>query len=387
VTQQLWPYPAQSPATEVLEWASDVIQAKGAEQRIALRVAPRRTFNYSHIMRTEQATGAIWRYRDAQGDGGFLIPDWAQCVMVRDLDSSADVEIPNDIGLFDFGTQALVYKDIDSYELVNIERESVGATLETLSTNYDSALLVPVWPAHSQSGLGIQDLGNNLVQLQAEFTTDENVDYSASDYDLYRGEDVLPVCPKLGGGLQSNVVWPNQTVDNVQGVPEFFRQRNIPESTYTMRWQVFTREERWSLRRWLHSRRGRQKSFWRSSFTSDFTLLQNISGTQVKVSWPSGAVGVTRTVPFDIEIVSGVPSYHRVLEIGEDSNGNLLLTLETPANITQASVSRISVLKHSRFTADRIELEHTAKSGTNAQMPCLEVEEEPDEVDSVLSST
>jgi len=48
--ERLWPFPAQTPVTEVLEWSTDVLVTEAAEQRIALRTGPRSTLTLSHIL-------------------------------------------------------------------------------------------------------------------------------------------------------------------------------------------------------------------------------------------------------------------------------------------------------------------------------------------------
>ena len=43
-----WAFPVRAPVTEVLEWSTDVLVTEAAEQRIALRTAPRSTLTLSH---------------------------------------------------------------------------------------------------------------------------------------------------------------------------------------------------------------------------------------------------------------------------------------------------------------------------------------------------
>ena len=45
---RLWPFPAAESVSEILEWRTDVLQARAGEQRIALRSLPREIVTFRH---------------------------------------------------------------------------------------------------------------------------------------------------------------------------------------------------------------------------------------------------------------------------------------------------------------------------------------------------
>ena len=59
---RLWPFAAQRPVTEVLEWSTDVLVTEAAEQRIALRTAPRSTLTFPHLIDATGLAEAAFRF-------------------------------------------------------------------------------------------------------------------------------------------------------------------------------------------------------------------------------------------------------------------------------------------------------------------------------------
>jgi hypothetical protein len=142
-----------------------------------------------------------------------------------------------------------------------------------------------------------------------------------------------------------------------------------------MRWHEFTRTAIWDLRKWLHTRRGRQTAFWLSSRGKDLTPAAGISGTTITVFSDI----VSRPAPFDIDITdtSGNSSYRQVSDsvAGSPVNGRptVDLTINSTLTLSLPEIKQISYMRCARFDADRIELEHRASAGTAVQVPCIEV--------------
>ena len=78
-TPILWPFPASGEIVEVLEWRTDVLQARSAEQRIALRPRPRTIVTLRHRM---DALGLARAAALARADfaGPWDVPLWQQAV-------------------------------------------------------------------------------------------------------------------------------------------------------------------------------------------------------------------------------------------------------------------------------------------------------------------
>ena len=72
---RLWPFPARTPISEVLEWSTDVLVTEAAEQRIALRTAPRSTLTLSHLLDASSLADAPELGRAGALDD-WILPLW-----------------------------------------------------------------------------------------------------------------------------------------------------------------------------------------------------------------------------------------------------------------------------------------------------------------------
>jgi hypothetical protein len=377
---QIWPFIPRDELIEALEWRTDIIQAKSAEQRIAIREAPRRVFNMDHHLTEYEYTSAKAMMREAET---FYVPDWAQSTAVGPVSPGSSVLIAGDFTDVQFGDVAVLWESLRNFEQVDITLDSNGATLATVVNVYASARLIPLWLAHCPEGLLASRSAGGIVQSSVAMNVYENTDLALSTYTQYRSLDVVPSCPIVAGGsFEESLQWPLSAFDNDQSIPEYIRQRTYPNLIFNMRWHLTTRAETYVLRQWLHSRRGRQKAFWLSSWGNDYEPAASIlASTTLKIYALDGTTGLGFTGAFDIEIVStaGVSYYRRVsvAQLSTPIGGRPVidLTINSTLTLTLANIKRISILRCARFEADRIELLHQAAVGTIVAVPCIEIVE------------
>lgn len=374
----VWAFPPRDELIEILEWRTDVFRAKAGEQRIAIRKEPRRTFNLRHTLTDYQAAGARAVTRKYQGTNIIQVPDWAQSQVVGAVSAGSSVYVNANISSVDMGDIGLLWQSEDRYETVTINEDSNGVFLSTVTGTYESARLIPVWQSVCPEGLSVDRIGANLNDCQITFTSIENTDLAATTYAQYRGHDVIPSCPILGG-LDETLAWPVSEFDNQQNAQYYIRQRTYPDYRFLMSWLEFQRADIYSLRQWIHSRKGRQKAFWLSSYAQDFEPAASVSGTNLVAYGHPGNDAIGHTSAFDIEVKTkaGASHYRRVISAtgstpiaGRDT---FALTLDTTLTLDLADISRISFMRCSRFDADRIELSHRAKAGTSVKVPCVEI--------------
>jgi len=371
----VWPFPPMVGMIEVLEWSSDVLISVSAEQRIALREAPRRTFNFEHTLSDYELTGARGLVQAAQGSNAFMAPDWAQLQRIGPVSSGSSVYISADLTHVDMGEDALLWESPYKFEAVEIDVDSNGVVLASVANDYDNPLLIPLWSAVAPEGLSIDRIGKQMSRCTIAMTTTENTDLGFSTYETYRGHDVVPSCPVIGEGLEESIGWELSVFDNEQSKPYYLRARDYADSQFTMSWKEFGLADIYALRQWLHSRRGRQKAFWLSSRGHDFEPSGAISGTTVTVYRPPGAP--TFAVPFDIDVTEqhGTSSYRKVTAVvdGTPVGGRATLDFTIDTTLSASSIKRISLMRCGRFAADRIEISHIKPSAISVRVPCVEV--------------
>lgn len=378
----LWPFFPVGEVTEVLEWRTDVIRARAAEQRFRLRERPRRQWHFAHLLDAEgQATArALLR-----GATSFQVPDWIRTIYAGPVASGSSVSIAMTtagLGLV-AGASVMLWNGILDYEVCTIESVSAGAmVLELVAAARATTGIYRVDQATAAADLAITRPAGHLQRAAISFNAPGVDTYAATSYAQYRGHDVLPDIPRVGSGaLTENLAWPLEVFDNETGHIDVTRQRDLPDDKFMMRWQVFTKPEIDALRAWVASRYGRWLAFWQSSWQNDLKVAADIgaSATTLRVFAPPGTTSLGRTA-FDLEIATPSGIFLRQVtnaSAGTAVNGrptiNLTLSSSLGVAVTAAAFGRISYLRCARFAADRIELLHRPGEGLAVSVPCIEV--------------
>jgi len=378
----LWPFPPIDEVIEILEWKTDVLQARSAEQRFRLRERPRRQWSFSHIFDAESQSAARSIIRGATD---FQVPDWIRRVYSGSISSGSSVAITMDTTGYGLsaGASVVLWAGILNNEVCTIESVSpTGFVLEYVATAR-SASIYRIDNAHASTSLDITRQGGPIQYASIVFEAPAVDIYASSTYAQYRSHDVLPIMPTITnrGTLDEGIMWPREVFDNGTGLVSTTATRDIPDNAFMMRWHVFTQTEIQELRAWIASRYGRWLAFWQSSWQRDLVAAADVgsSSTTLRVFCPTGATSLGRTT-FDIEVISSGGSYFR--RVTNVSAGPLVsgrntfdLTIDSAFGVAilAISISRISYLRCSRFDADRIELLHRPSEGLAVAIPCIEV--------------
>lgn len=374
MARQVFPYKPTIPILDSYIWVTDIFQAKAAEQRIALRTVPARNLNLTFEVDAYTAAKMQDLMREQSGADGFYIPDWTQRDFLGTAVPDSLVALDDGIDQRYYGDKALVWESEDRYEVINMSEDSGGRILDQVLGTYERAWVMPLWEGDCPSGLSMSLRGRNRVSVSGEFALNAHEDLGASTYEQYRGHDVVPDCPVLAGGLDQSFEWPLSTMGSSLGNADYIRVRDLITYDFNLRWQKYNAADVRELLYWVSSRYGRQLGFWVSTTQKDLELAADISGTTLTAF--RGVV--TRTAPFDIEVMSsqGV-SYKRQVTAATEGgivNGRptVELTLDSSLNLAIEDTRRVSFLIFARFDSDRAEFNHEPKVVTLA-MPCLEI--------------
>src|SRR6056297_3229348 len=121
---ELWSFPAAQEITEVLEWRTDVLQARSGEQRLALRARPREILTFRHRL------DALGMARAAELARVGFASDWRVPLWHMALRPDTDLvqgmtEIPLETGLSDFRAGGLAGIAVDGGAAVPVEITAV----------------------------------------------------------------------------------------------------------------------------------------------------------------------------------------------------------------------------------------------------------------------
>jgi hypothetical protein len=379
----IWPFKPETDFIETLEWKTDVLRARSAEQRIALRAAPRRNYSLEHFFRSKAYSNARILMRQA---ASFLVPDWTlgNDVVNVTLGMGVAIAFPTaELGLA-VGDQMIVWQSALVYQQIEVQSfDANGIVAVQVQTEMDRASIYPLVPALCQNGLSLRRMSNDLATGGVEMEVTANADLSASSYAQYRGHDIMPDRPLSNrGALNEAVIWPNEYIDNQLGGPAMLRERSYPDDKFTLSWEIDERTSRIAFKKWLYSRKGKQKVFWASSWAEDLDLAADIGAadTAITIFTPPGVTDLGMTA-FDIDIATtaGVHYYVQITNVAEGlpvgglDTLSLSLAAALGAALSVAEVARISFLRCARFDSDRVEIRHQGGEVCSITIPCIEV--------------
>lgn len=376
----LWPFTPRVEYSESLEWATDIIDTFNKEQRIALRTAPRQSFAYRHPLSAAEfskakaiATG--WTFRV------FGVPVWNERQRIAGLSAGATV-IPVDTTAADYRAGGLAAIWINNNDVTGVEIDTVAAGSITLklplARSYSNVIVAPVRFCRAFSGFDFSRITGRFTDLSQEFQANDNVDLGYDPSETHRDYPVLEYCPLIVSPLSERIARDLDIFDNQSGLVEVDTVNSWVRRRYTIAMLRANKADTWAMRRWLHSRRGRQKAFWLPSFNDDLILAQttglNPSTLTVK---PFGAVQFYDG-KLDLRIVlnDGRRFFAQVITATVDSNGNEQLGLGSALispPISPSDVKQIAIMSLVRFDADKITINYDSAGFASMTVSAIEV--------------
>lgn len=374
----VWPFMPQTTHREKLEWRTDVIPSFRSEQRLALRPAPRQSLSYKFQLDTFQfsrakAMSTQWAHRV------YGVPVWSELTRVGPISAGATEVV--------FDTRYADYRDDDI--LLLWESDTKFLAVETLLVSVDritfklpleigfsNAYVAPLRFGRTLQGMSFKRGPNDLIENESEFLVTENKDLSLTTKVVYRGMDVLLDIPVITSDITDRISRPVTLFDNGSGPIMVDVTNGYVRNSTVVSFDVLTREERWALRQWLHSRRGKQRGFWFPSWNPDIISLED--RTSISTSLKVRNMGFSLYYGIKdimVEKTDGTRVFNRVLSSVVDPDGNESLGLELPlgVDLPVSSIQMICFIYSSRFDSDSITISHSYSGRASVSIPSLEV--------------
>lgn len=373
----VWPYPPQHGVTEALEWNTNIMRAKAGEQRIALRDAPRQSFEFSYFMTERQASRARATMY-GWGSNLYGIPVWTEATGIGALASGSSY-VPANTAASDLrvGTYMLVWENDEKFEAVQIASMDAGGVTTALPTvnDFTAAFTIPMRYARSD-GLSLNRGPNSLVKADSSFTVTDNFDLGASiGFPQHDGIDVMTDINYFVDSYDERVERVVDTIDNGFGNVYTKPKFDYPDETFTVTWETKSLAELWRLRKWLFGLKGKWKTFWLPSPGNDLTLVVDASAGDTGIEVMSIDYALffqTRTIR--IQRNNGTTTYHNIT--GGVTLGNvdtLSIVGSLGASTLISEVSKISFMHKVRLDTDRIEISHDMNRTAIVKVPVIEV--------------
>lgn len=361
--------------TENIEWLTRVYQSvTAAEQRIARRLSPRRTFefkvSFSDIER-QQFESALYAY----GSRVWSLPIFTDCARLLQPVQQGAVELPiNTVGYdFAIGGRAILMtgNNKEMVEITALEPSKITVKRPIIG-NYDQSFtaIYPLRSAVLTDMPQVRRLSDNVSTAQIRLQLHEHNAWSddVSHLPTYRNHPVLEPTSEWSEDITAQYARLIKTLDNDTGLPYYLDTANKAMQITAHRFVASGREEQRKLRNLFYHLRGRQRAIWVATSSTDVTPVGDIVGKTLDIAYINytGALQKqTGRQDVRIECTGGRIFYRRILSSAVINSATERLAFDGDTlNIKQAEILKISYLTLSRLESDTVSwVHHTDADG------------------------
>lgn len=365
---------------ERLEWMTDILPSPyGVEQRRALRLSPRRSFQLKLIANKRERSFMELACFD-WGARNWAIPIWPDVQGLPSDCSIGAVFIPCVTEGRDFRVGGLaVIRGKLAFDFETVEVAEVlagGITIERPLANDwpQGTRLYPVRTARFTQQPQLTRLTDEAITASAEFILAEPSDWPAiMPSTLYRGDPVFSDRPEESEDLTSTYQRLLDVVDNRTSFPITVDKAGLGFTAQAHRWLMYGRAEQSKMRSFLYALSGQLKAVWVPTHYADLVVVADIlaSSTSIDVEWVGySRYGRMQPGRRDIMITlrNGTVIYRRILDASEVDGNTERISVDSSFTslIKKEDVLRISYMARCRLDQDFIEINHQTDSDGTA---------------------
>ncbi|WP_245552775.1 phage tail protein [Actinobacillus capsulatus] len=355
--------------TEKLEFLTTVHQSMtGAEQRIAKRLSPRRTFEFK-VSTTGTERQRLENMLYAYGARVWAMPIFTDCAYLSQDARQGQRELKiNTLG-YDFvrGGRAILMTGLRK-EMVEIAELKLNSlTLKRPIVGDFSRNTTAVYPLRSAVLTDMPQLSHlsdnvSTAQIRLQIHEHNAHDDDVSHLSTYRNHPVLEPTSDWSDDITSQYTRLIKQLDNQTGLPHYLDTANKAFQVTAHRFIAVGREEQRKLRQLFYYLRGRQRAIWVATGATDLTPVANIVGKSIDIANIGYSSALQKQVgrqDIRIECYDGQIFYRRIIAAGavDSQTERLALDGDTLA-IPQNNIAKISWLTLSRLDSDTITWKH-----------------------------
>lgn len=367
--------------TETLEWKTDILQSySGAEQRIARRLSPRRTFEFSILINGNERARFENKLAYVGGNSWYFPIFTDVTYLETDVDLNTTV-LPCSTSGRDFviGNKVLIKSEMN-----NINR---SALLEISDVNENSITLINPLKSRFKAGACIYPVrlavltdvpqlthyNDDLLSTQIRFRISEHNAFSddISYLPIYRHFPVLTMYPDWSESLKGQYERFLIELDNGSSIPTRLDTAKLPFWVQEFRWFVTDRTEQMLLRKLFYYLTGSQKCIWVSTQISDFNVIA-VSGQILDIEnvgfYEIGLMPGRKDVV--ITLCNGDVLYRRIETVAAVSDEIERLLLNDSINVNAEDILSVSFLTLCRLDSDSVSWEHLTDADGLANITC-----------------
>lgn len=365
----IWAFPVAQEITEVLEWRTDVLSSRAAEQRIALRPRPREIVTFRHRL------DALGMARVAELARAGFAGDWNVSLWHMALQPGADLaqgdtEILINTGVADFRAGGLVAIAVDGGDAavmeiatIQVDRlilaEPLVLQLPSPAVAVQRITVAPIRAGILTSPVEIARRRQGDGTVTASFLLRDAPDIVAPAMPTYLGRPVQTDPSLVRRPLTASLRRAVEYVDNGFGPVVVEPMRDVFERNETITLKAQGPTARYSLRRWLWSLRGRQASFWLPTWGYELQLCTAMtSGSVLMRVAPVASLDayIGRRIMLEMPTALRFRTITAASADGADHRLTLSSSLSEPVPLA----TKVHFLTTIRSDADRVEIQHGA---------------------------
>lgn len=370
------------PVVERLEWLTDVMESHaGAEQRVRLREAPRRHFEYRVLVGSDQARVHMENRLLSWQARVYGLPVWPDAwIAVEDIVAgTTSIAVPTVNRDFVAGGIVGLVNGLQS-EFAEIT--AVGATSVVLNDPIArdwpaGTKIVPVRSARVQNDLGFAYVTDAITASRPQFQLEDEWPITPlSESQDYLGYPVLLTPPNWTEDLQAEFGRKWRELDYLIGRRTVDDLTGLARTRRAHRWLLVGRAAIAAFRSWLAARAGKLKPFWLPSFQSDLKVIAPVGGTDAFLtvenrSYAQGPAAAVGRRDLLILTNSGGRFYRRITAASESSESSELIAVDSPlgATLLPEQFQRISFMQLVRLDTDNVEIAHLTDEVAEVVLP------------------
>lgn len=357
---------------EALEWFTDLLDAKrtGAEQRIALRLTPRRSFEARlDLIGTERTFADLFLRRFHAAE--FMVPVWHDNALLTSaaaIGASTLAVDTVDREFVDDGMALLVGDDALSCEAVRIDTvsaSSISLVSPTTLTWRAGTTIHPLRRSRFNSDIRLSNLTDTVAQgkLTFELSQANPYDGGTEELEAYAGRPILSPAPDWSKDIDLELVRALFETDSKTGFKSVSDPAGRSFSTQMHRWFLKGRSDLAAFYRLLYRLSGKQGSIWLPSFTSDLTIASAATAGATAIDVVKcGLDYADAPSPGREYAITATGEVLHFTSLGTPSTGKERLNLSAPLAADLDVGAVLSWVDIGRLDSDRIELFHPTDS-------------------------
>ena len=367
-----WLIDWSTPVLEHISFLTDILQSTtGHEQRRALRVAPRLSFEADLLI-----YGAERQYFDLAltgwGARTFAMPLWPQQQWLKTAHAIGATTISCDTTLHNFRAKRLaVLRGATAFDNETVEIKEVLADRLILARPLQKAWprgsnLAPAVTAQLNEPPQIIKRTDTMIRTHVTLNVTEPVDHAENlPTTLYRNYPVFDEQPNESEDLTHSHERLLAKLDNTLGLRLKTDLAKSAFGLYQFNWLTENRTQQNKMRSLFYALRGAQKAVWIPTHSNDLTVTQLItaSSNTISIQWcgySRFALNQLGRQDIRVQLRDGTVLYRRITAAAEINTSTERLELDQAFNalINIKDIVRISFMSLCRLSSDNITIEH-----------------------------